>query len=583
MQSTRARSGGPGLPQWRMKVVLWAVGLMGLLLIGKLFYLQVLQSEFLGGRAREAHNTVRTLSPARGAITDRNGVTLAANRPLDRLFAEPKNIAEEHVEGYAAALAPIVGKPQDEIERLLRGDAPWVSLATRITPEQSAKVRALDLYAVGLESSPARTYPNGRLAAHVLGFTNYEGAGTYGVEGEYDHLLQGDPGTVTYERDPSGNWLAVARQQVTPARSGADVQLTLDSTIQYYAEQELHRVVREQDAKGGTIIVMRPTTGEILAMASAPDFAPGDFTAVRNPAAFTNPAISRIFEPGSTFKILTMAAGLAEGVITPDTRINDEGVWYVHGSKIMNWDLRPHPNESMTEVLMNSANVGAAWVSSRVGEDAYYKRLRSFGIGRPTGIDLQGEEDGILLDPSDPSWSPVNLYTSGYGQGGVAVTPLQLITAQSAVANGGLLMRPYVVSKVTRDGKVVRENKPTVIRRVLEPEVAETLKGMMQTVVEQGEYQVARMDGYAIGGKTGTASILKNGEYDPELTVASFIGYSPVEDPKFIVLVKVDEPKKSPWGSEVAAPAFKNLARRLYAYMNIPPENAGAASGPVAP
>jgi cell division protein FtsI/penicillin-binding protein 2 len=567
-------AGGRGLPRWRLTAVLGIVALAAIVLTGKLFYLQVLQNSFLGGKAQDAHRFVRELDPPRGTITDRNGVTLAANRTVYRLTAAPSIIPEDDVADIAAALAPIVKLPARELEKDLAGDSQWVSLATRLTPEQAdqvrAKVRELNLESIGLEPSPARVYPNGSLASHVLGFANHENQGSYGVEEEYEGLLQGEPGKMAAEQDPGGNWLAIARQQVIPPEDGADVQLTIDGTIQYFAESELRRTVLEQKAKGGTIIVMRPKTGEILAMASYPSYKPEEFDRVRNAGVFVNPAVSQLYEPGSTFKIITMATGLAEGVITPDTRINDRGLINVDGQVLHNWDYRPHPNESMTEVLMNSANVGAAYVSTKVGKDAYYRRLRQFGFGAPTGIDLPGETSGMLILPSDPRWSPINLYTNGYGQG-IGVTPIQLITAEAAVANGGLLMRPYVVSKVVRDGKVVRENKPTVVRRVLEPEVANTLKGMMQTVVEEGEYQVARITGYTIGGKTGTSSIPKNGGFS-KYTIASFVGYSYVKDPQFIVLVKIDEPKKSRWGSEVAAPAFKNLARRLYVYLNMAPD-----------
>lgn len=572
MQRAKTLASVPGLPKWRMKVMLWVAAACMLVLVGRLFYIQVLQNTFLGGKAEDAHQFERAIAPARGQIVDRNGATLAANRNVYRVFAEPRNISARYVSEIAEALAPLVGLPVGEIEAKLSGDEQWVSIASRLTLEQAEKVRKLDLYGIGLESSPARVYPSGALASHILGFANHENQGSYGVEGQYDKYLQGKPGKIAAEQDSSGNWLAVGQQQVVAPQDGAQVQLTIDSTIQYFAEQELKRTVKEQNAKGGTIIVMRPKTGEVLAMASAPDFKPEEFSTVKNGAVFVNPAVSQMYEPGSTFKIITMATGLAEGVVTPDTRIDDPGYLEVYGSTIHNWDGRAHPNESMTEVLMNSANVGAAYVSTRVGDEAFYRRLRNFGFGAPTGIDLQGEAEGMLITSSDPRWSPINLYTNGYGQG-IGVTPIQLIAAEAAVANGGLLMRPYVVSSVQRDGEVVRETKPTVVRRVLEPEVAETLKGMMKTVVEEGEYQVARIPGYSIGGKTGTSSVpAKGGGYDPKLTIASFVGYSPVEDPQFIVLVKIDQPKKSPWGSEVAAPAFKNLARRLYAYMNIPPD-----------
>lgn len=570
MQRSAAWPAGSGLPGWRLRLLLWLVAGFGLVLAGKLFYLQVLQSESLGGKARAEHLGVREIAPPRGNIADRNGVLLAANRNADRLYAEPKFIRDPAA--VAAALAPILEQPAHDLQRKLTGVAAWVSLATRLTPQQSEAVKKLKLTGIGLEPSPMRVYPNGKLASHVLGFTNFENVGSYGVEGQYDGYVTGEPGQITAERDAVGNWLSIGSRQIVPPKSGADVQLTIDNTIQYLAEEELQRTVKEQRAKGGTVIVMRPQTGEILAMAGYPSFEPEKFNAVDNAGRFVNPAIGRQYEPGSTFKIMTMAAGLSEGVITPDTRVNDPGFLNVNGFMVRNWDGRAHPNESMVEVLINSANVGASFVSTRVGKEAFYRKLQDFGFGVPTGVDLQGEAGGMLRLPSSKEWAPINLYTNSYGQG-IGVTPLQLITAHAAVANGGLLMRPYIVSKVVRDGQVIKENKPVVVRRVLEPEVANTLKGMNQDAVEQGQYTLARTPGYTLAAKTGTASIpTADGGYDPKLTIASIVAYSPVKNPQFIVLLRIDEPKKSPWGSEVAAPAYRRLAERLYAYMDVPPD-----------
>lgn len=563
---------GSGLPGWRLKLVFWVAVGCAAVLVGRLFFLQVVQGSWLGAKARDAHQLTREITPSRGRITDRHGVTLAANRNADRLVAAPSMIRESEIDRIALALAPIIRRPAEELRVRLSGDAQWVSLATRLTPEQSAQVRALGIKALGLEPTPIRVYPNGRLAAHALGFTNLEGDGKNGIEGEYDAYLRGKPGRIAAEQDPRGNWLAIANQHLTPPESGADIVTTIDSTVQYYAEQALRRALEEQKAKSGAIVVMRPRTGEVLAMASLPDYEPERYWDVRSAGVFTNPVVSHQYEPGSTMKVITMAAGLAEGVITPETRIDDRGYLRVGDTVIHNWDRQGHPNASITEVLIKSSNVGASYVSTRVGKDAFYRRLRDFGFGRPTGIDLEGEAEGALILPSDPRWAPVNLYTNSYGQG-VAVTPIQLLTAQAAVANGGLLMRPYVVSKVIRDGTVIRENRPTVVRRVMPPQMAARLKGMLQAVVEEGSAKLARLPGYTVGGKTGTASVPDGkGGYEPERTIASFVGFTPVDDPEYIALVKLDHPRRSPWGSQVAPPAFRELARRLYAYLNVPPE-----------
>ncbi len=573
MRRVRLAQNAIGLPMWRLKALLWVSMLVIVLLVGKLFYVQVAQSHLLGAKARAEHLLARQLDPPRGKIYDRNGVVLASDRNLYRLYADPSAMRERGIdpEYVARKLSPIVHVPERDIVQDLSAQGQWVSIATRLTPDQKDAIARLDIYGLGLDPSPARVYPNGTLAAQVLGFTNFDGVGSYGLEGYYNSYLTGKPGEILGQRDANGNWIALGPRQVTPPEPGADLHLTLDSTIQYYAEQVLDDTVREQHATGGSIIVMDPKTGAILAMASAPTYDPNQFYKYTNASVFVNPAISGIYEPGSTFKIVTMAAGLSEGVITPYTWFNDPGYLNVYGQTIYNWDRQPHPHETMIQVLEHSANVGAAWVAQRVGKDAFYRHLQDFGFGQKTGIDLQGEEDGMLILPSNKDWAPINLLTNAYGQG-IGVTPLQLITAEAAVTNGGLLMRPYVVSEITRDGKVIKKNHPVVVRRVMTPQVANTLKGMMATNAEYGEYEVSRVPGYTVGAKTGTASIATKYGYSDRWTVASFIGFSPVKDPRFIILVKIDKPQKSRWGSEVAAPAFRELAKKLYAYMGIPPD-----------
>lgn len=575
MQRTRTLRGGTGLPSWRMKAVLWVVILFMIVLGGKLFYLQILRSQFLGGKAAAEHQMTRQIAPPRGDIVDRNGVVLAENRPVYRLYADPKAIlqAGKDVHLMASELGPIINQSPDDIEKKISAnpDDQWISLATRLTPDQADAIKKLDLYGVGLDPSTTRVYPRDNLASQVLGFVNFEGKGFYGVEQEYNSYLTGKPGEITAEQDATGHWLAIGPRTQVPPEKGADVQLTIDTNIQFYSQQLLEKTIKEQDATGGTIIVMNPQTGGILAMASYPNFNPNTFYNVNDQSLFVNPAVSRQYEPGSTFKIITMAAGLVTGTITPYTWFDDPGYWHIYGQTIYNWDHKAHPHETMIQVLEHSANVGAAWVANKVGKSPFYRVLQEFGFGAPTGVDLPGEANGMLILPSSNNWSPINLLVNAYGQG-IAVTPLQLITAEAAVANGGLLMRPYVVSQVTRDGKVIKENKPTVVRRVLPADVAKTLKGMMVTNGEYGEYEVARVPGYTVGAKTGTSSIPDGHGGFEKYTIASFMGFSPAKDPKFMILVKIDKPKKSRWGADVAAPVFRELAKKLYAYMGIPPD-----------
>lgn len=574
MQRTRTLRGGSALPRWRMKMMLWVVALCTVILTSKLFYLQIIQSQFLGGKATAEHVLVRQLDPPRGIITDRNGVVMAENRPMYRLYADPMAMTERgvQIDYIASKLAPIVHQQAIDIQHKIEdnSDRQWISISDTVTMNQVKAIEKLNFYGIGLEPTTQRVYPNGNLASQVLGFVNSEGQASYGVEGEYNAYLTGKPGEITAEQDLNGRWIAIGPHKITKPEKGADVQLTIDSTIQYYSQQLLEKTVKEQQATGGSIIVMNPNTGEILSMANYPNFDPNTYYKAK-PSTFTNPAISNQYEPGSTFKLITMATGLATGTITPYTSFNDPGYWNIYGMTIQNWNGMPHPNENMIQVLENSANIGAAWVAQHIGKDNFYRYLQDFGFGVPTGVDLPGESDGMLLLPSSDNWSPINLLVNAYGQG-IAVTPLQLITAESTIANGGLLMRPYVVSKITRNGKVIKENKPTVVRRVLSPEVAKTIKSMAVTNGEYGEYEVSRVPGYTVGAKTGTASIPDGHGGFERYTIASFMGFSPAKDTKFIILIKIDKPKKSKWGADVAAPVFRQLAEKIYAYLGVPPD-----------
>jgi len=412
-----------------------------------------------------------------------------------------------------------------------------------------------------------RTYPNGSLAGHILGIVLYNQTGYYGVEGYYDDILGGDAERIFVSIIP----LDVGTELQTDAN--ADVYLTIDREIQFLAEQVLAESIHEYEAESGMILVGDPTTGDILAMASVPGFDPNDIEAVISDTENVgrNPAVSEQFEPGSVFKVITMAAALESGIFSRYSTYYDTGTFEYGGIVIKNWDFKAHEAQDMTGLLARSLNVGAATLSTTLGPKKYYDYLQAFGIGRLTHVDIQGEETGSLRRPGDPDWHDADLATNSFGQG-LAVTGLQMLTAVSAVANGGVIMQPHLLQEI-RDGDMIYTAKPKILGNPISAEVAETLTGMLSASLEtETSHSMALVDGYRLAGKTGTAQIPMPYGYDPDRTMASFIGWGPVDQPRFIIYIKLDAPMVSPWGSSTAAPTFSKMVRRLVIHMEIPPE-----------
>ncbi|HET6317094.1 MAG TPA: penicillin-binding protein 2, partial [Chloroflexota bacterium] len=349
-----------------------------------------------------------------------------------------------------------------------------------------------------------------------------------------------------------------------------------DRTIQYVAERELDRAIAQHQGSGGTVIVMDVKTGAVLAMASRPGFDPNKFDEfAQQTELFANPAVTLLYEPGSTFKIITMATALNERVVTPETTYTDNGVLSIGGFTIRNWDGKANGLTNMTQLLEKSSNIGASWVAlNKLGADRFYRYVAAFGFGQPTGIDLQGEGRGLVKDHRGRNWAEVDLATNSFGQA-ISITPLQLVTAVSAIANGGILMRPYVVRQVVdpATGKTVQETQPRIVRQVISREAATTLLGMLVNAAENGETRGTLVPGFRVAGKTGTAQIpdLVNGGYDPNWTIASFVGAVPADDPQFVILVKIDKPQDEPWGSLIAKPAFAIIGQEITRYKKLRP------------
>lgn len=544
--------------------------LYGGVLSGRLAYFQIGQHTVLASKADAEHWSEEQIIPRRGAITDRNGDLLASNISADSVYAVPQLIKDPA--GVAAVLSGILGEPTEKLIPLLSQEGSgWVPLKKRLDIELSTKLEEMDIPGIYLEHGVKRAYPNGDFAAHLLGFANYENKGAYGLEGAYDSIVGGVPGVMVAERDSGGSRIGVGRWQWKPPTEGSDLVLTIDSAVQHIVERKLDEAIAKNKALSGTAIVMDPKTGAILAMASRPAFDPNRF-AVTDQELFKNPAISDLFEPGSTFKVVTMAAGLASGVIQPETSFDCKGRVTVYGYTITNWDRTAHGQESMTDVLVRSCNIGSSFISTQLGSDAFYTYVRAFGFGQPTGIDLQGEETGIVKRPgdSDSGWTPIDLYTNSFGQG-ISVTPIQVVAAVAAVANDGKLMRPYVVQKVVQNGKVMQDVKPQLVREVVTPEVARTVTHMLVESVNTGEAREAGVEGYLVAGKTGTAQVPTGDGYDNSATIGSTIAYAPAGDPRFVVFVKLDKPADNPWGSRTAGPVVGEITRELLMYYRIPP------------
>ncbi|HLB64676.1 MAG TPA: penicillin-binding protein 2 [Anaerolineales bacterium] len=580
-------------PQARRRVQL-VMGVFSLVSLGLL--IQLIRVQFgpyapvFAALDRGGRGLTEEVRPARGLIFDRDGVLLAGNATRYYLEVELRQLDgnEEIVAGVVSAL---LGVPADDVVAQLTARDKFVgALRIRLTrPDEEggrwpitvdptaagvisaflADPEAPDLAGLALVPLSQRVYPAGSLAGHVLGFVNQEGRGYFGVEGFYDDWLTGRAVTVQRSIIPPEAGL----NQEPPA--GVNLVLTIDADIQQMVEGVLQRTIEWSEAAGGQIIVMDPSNGEILALAAWPTLDPNAYgpwlgdQSEEEPVI--NPAVGGQYEPGSTFKVLVMAAALDAGVVLPDDVFVDTGEIEVGGHTIRNWDGEAWGPQTMVGCLEHSLNVCLAFVASqRLGAETLYDYLARFGVGRLTGVDLAGEVPGQLRTPTHPEWTESDLGTNAFGQG-VSVTPIQLLAAVSAIANGGDMVQPHVVRQVVSSEGAYWPS-PTTLGRPISARTSQTLTDMLIESLED-EALLIDLAGYRFAGKTGTAQIPSDYGYDPNLTVASFIGWGPMPGPRFLVLVRIDRPRISPWGSVVAAPAFQDVAERLVVLMGIPPDS----------
>lgn len=542
------------------------------------FYIDPIVKQSLENNAESHYSQTVEVQPNRGQIYDRSMNLLAVNSFEYRIGISPNAIYDR--EDVARALAPIINVPEDEIYRkLLPGPdgtfSSWVMLAPRVDFDAGQKLLDLDLDGVTIDPLPIRVYPQGALTGQVVGFfagseTSSAGQGYWGVEGYYQTVLAGQSKKVTKSNIPVVEEINASSSEV---RDGIDLVLTIDRDVQYLAQEMLDKAVAEQGATGGTILVMNPRTGEILAIANNQNgvtFDPYD-TSSENMALAKNPAVSDLFEPGSIFKLVTMSIALEAGTHDENWTYHDPGCFSPAGTLVCNWDSASRGNPTFAQVFIESLNTGTSTIFMEMGRSKVYPLLDAFGIGQKTGVDIQGEQAGLLPEPGDSNWNEAQFITTSFGQG-VSITPLQMLTAANAIANDGLIMQPHIV-KARIDGDEVIETQPVVLRRPISADTAHRARDIMvQIVSNPSSVDLLDVPGYTIAGKTGTAQIPTPGGYDPNGAIASFIGFLPADDPVVSILVKLDRPRDY-WGSMAAAPVFEEMVKRLVVLMEIMPDD----------
>ncbi|MBF6598961.1 MAG: penicillin-binding protein 2 [Dehalococcoidia bacterium] len=551
----------------------------GLLLAARVAYIQLVDDARYKAEARNEHYGQQVVRAARGAILDRNGFPLATTVNAYDVYINRADWADDAaaLKG-AAVIAPAIGRQPAELIGAVRKDKTGLYLAySALDFDKGTALQAAKPVGLRLVETTRRQYPEGDLASNLLGFVGRDHTGLTGIELDFDKELGGTPGTIYFERDSIGNRLSLgAERPGQKATPGGNVRLTIDRYIQRLVESELDQQIARTGALGGTIIVMQPKTGAVMAMASRPGFKLSQLDLNDpNQALFRNRAVTDVYEPGSVFKLVTAATAIDLGVVTPNSTYNDTGYAQIGTSTIRNWDYSANGTTTVTQILQRSLNTGAVWMSGLVGADKFYASVKKFGIGDATGVGLSGEPDGLVRTNADPNWSPVDLATNSFGQG-IAATPLQVLTAINSLVNGGKLMRPYIVQEMDTPGGA-KTFGPQLVRQTVKPETAAQVADMMNQVVEGVAGEQAQTKGYHVGGKTGTTTgaTLADGTVHNG-NIASFVGFGPVRDPQMIMLVKLDY-MNDVLGGQAAAPVFRDLAPAIFAYLGVAPDDPSAA------
>jgi cell division protein FtsI (penicillin-binding protein 3) len=548
----------------RYVVLLVLLGGFGMVLF-RLVSLQVLQAAELTVKADRQHQKTVSLEGARGTIVDRHGKVLAMNMDVPSVFGVPT--ALDSPAKTARSLSPVLHVSTRELERKLRQDRGFVWLARKLDPEQGRRLEGMPIEGIGVVMEGRRFYPKGPLLSHVLGFAGMDGEGLEGIERRYESHLHGEKRVTILQRDALGRTVFPKGRVEQVPTPGHSLVLTIDEVIQYITEKELDEAVSRAHAKSGTMIVLDPQTGALLAMAVSPRFNPNAVGSV-GPDRWRNRALTDVYEPGSTMKAMVAAAAIEENVMKPGTMVFGENGQMTVANTVI------HDHEKMgwvtfADVIKKSSNIGAAKTGMALGEQRLYRYLQAFGFGQRTEIDLPGEVSGLLKDFR--SWGRRSLASISMGQE-IGVTPIQMVSAVGAIANGGVLMKPYVVSEIRdAEGRALKQVLPQAKRRVVSEETARTITTILEGVVTDGTGGKAAIPGFRVAGKTGTAQKIdpRTGAYSTTLFVGSFVGFAPADNPRLAMIVVIDEPHGEAWGGTVAAPVFRRVGEQVLNYLGV--------------
>ncbi len=557
---------------WRGKLVLVIIFLLFVLIILRLFYWQVIvANEFADAAIKQYYFTLE-LPAVRGQILDINNDPLVTNQNGYLVYADKSKITEtaKFIDSVASILD--INKKQI-LESIEQPNLVWVPIKHKINEDTFQKLNNLGVAGLQFEKENQRYYPEASMAAQLLGFVgsddNGYDKGYFGLEGYYNQALRGKSGNLLQEKDARGLPIILGTNKRIPAQDGQSLELYLDKSVQNILETELDNGINKYGASSGLVTIIDPQTGGIIASAAYPKYDQQNF-AIYPVELYHNPLVADSYEPGSTFKVLIMAAALNENLITPQSTFDESGPVRVGQYLIKTWNEQYHGEMTATQILEKSSNPGMVFIGKKLGQKKFLEYLKKYGFGSPTDIDLEEEETPQLR--KDSEWKEIDLATAAFGQG-IAVTPIQMLKAITALANGGEMMKPRMVKNlIDPNGKRI-EIKPEVVNQILKSTTTKVITEMMIAAVDNGEAKWAKPAGYRIAGKTGTAQIPVAGHYDDKKTIASFIGFAPADDPRFAMLVLLREPQSSPWGSETAAPLFFNIAKQLFTYYGISPKD----------
>lgn len=564
---------------WRIYALSVFVFFMALSIAGKLYVLQVLQHQTYVALADNQHKSTTSLEAKRGEIflqDEGQPYPIAVNKEMQMAYAVPREMKD--LDTSIKSISSILGLDENMLkDKLGNPNDMFEILKHRLSDDEAQKIRDAKVPGIYLEGENFRYYPGGELGSQLVGFVGSNGneqRGMYGLEAYWDEKLKGQSGTLEQEGDSRGRWIPVTDRSVQPAQDGPDLILTINHTVQFEVEKILKQAVDSFKADSGTIVVMDPKTGKILALANQPSFDPNNFSNTQDISTFNDPAVNQPYEPGSVFKVFTEAMGLEEGKISPDTTYTDTGSVHEAGYAIKNAEIDP-PNgygvQTMTQVLEKSLNTGVIFIEKLVGNKAFSDYVDRFGFGQKTGIDLPGELAGNTHN-LDNAKSSINFFTASFGQG-ITATPIQLAAAYGAIANGGMLMKPYVVDKIQYPDGHEEDAQSQEVRQVISQKTSQQASQMLRGVVLNGSGKRADVPGYLVVGKTGTAQVAKagGGGYEDGVTVGSFAGFAPMNDPKFVVVVKIVNPKNVQWAESSAAPTSGQVMKFLLEYYKVKP------------